>query len=220
MKKMILLLVVATVALACQKEELPDAPPTPPEPETNYYPLTTGSYWVYQMYQVAANGSENELNSTDSVIIIGDTTINENIFAVFEKTSSSWNSSHQYYVRDSSGYMIDVHGNAFFTSKNFTDTLSQGDRYVDDNDTTSMFIYSYSSIMEIVDNPLTVPAGSFDVINHKTTTFTNENIPVTNPRYINTYYADNVGKIMYTNFYFSSDEIELQWRLINYHIEP
>ena len=45
---MILLLVIATAALACQKEELPNNPENPPEPEKNYYPLTTGSYWNFR----------------------------------------------------------------------------------------------------------------------------------------------------------------------------
>ena len=221
MKKMILMLVVATVAMACQKNE--SAPETPQIPETNYYPLTTGSYWAYQWYSVSGDTSESELNSRDSIIIIGDTIINQNTYKVFENTiiiSNGMDNVSQYYVRDSSGYMVGTNGNIFFSSTNFTDTLNQGNKYIDDNDTTSTFLFSYSYKMVNVDEPVTVPAGTFNVLNYQGTIFSNENLPVDNPRYTNTYYADGVGKVMSTNFYYSSNDIELQWRLTDYYVAP
>lgn len=221
MKKMILLVFVAIVAMACQKNE--SDPPTPQTPETNYYPLTTGSYWVYQKYNVSGDSSESEVSSRDSIIIIGDTLINQNTYKVFENTiilSSGNNQVSLSFVRDSSGYMVDISGGIIFSSTNFVDTLNQGAKYMIDGDTTSTFLYSYSYKMEDVEEQIAVPAGTFDVLNYQGTIFSNENMPVDNPRYSNTYYADGVGKVMSTNFYFSANDMELHWRLADYYIAP
>ena len=223
MKKMILLFVVAMVAMACQKDELPVEPGNPTEPEVNYYPLTVGSYWVYQMYKIDSSGVENEINRKDSTIITGDTIINGKTYSVFEKNNSSGGNSNfesEYYIRDSSGYIVGNDGSIVMSFFNFTDTLSQGEMHANNNDPTSPILFSYSSIMETVENPISVPAGDFEVINHKSTIFANENFPVTNPRYSNTYYSDGVGQILRTNFFINTDRFEFQWRLTDYFIAP
>ena len=221
MKKMILLLVIATVALACQKEELPDNPENPPVPESNYYPLTIGSYWVYQHYKVDTNGIAIEQNTTDSVIITKDTVINDKTYAVYEGTNKPINSGNWgivKIVRDSSGYFVNQLGTIIFSSTNFTDTLNQGVEHKLTEDDT---LFTHSSMMEDVDQLITYPAGTFEVLNYKTTYIFPYliEIPPLYTRYKNNYYAPDVGQIVSSYFYASQTDV-IERRLTSYYIAP
>jgi hypothetical protein len=73
--------------------------------------------------------------------------------------------------------------------------------------------------MERVNDPITVPAGTFEVLNYKGTVVTSMNTPgVKYPRYLNCYYAEGVGKILYTYFYVLSPNI-YEKRLLRYYIK-
>lgn len=73
--------------------------------------------------------------------------------------------------------------------------------------------------MQSVGDPITVPAGTFDVLNYKGVLTMSEDTPgMENPRYLNNYYADGIGKIVTTNSYVHAQRF-IEKRLIRYHIE-
>ena len=79
-------------------------------------------------------------------------------------------------------------------------------------------LYSLTYMMETVDYSLTVPAGSFEVLNFKGTAISYQDLSeIENPRYLNNFYALGVGKVLKTYFYFHSPVIS-EKRLIRYHI--
>jgi hypothetical protein len=103
-------------------------------------------------------------------------------------------------LRDSSGYLVNAKGQVKFAVDNFTDILSSREE-IFEGDT----LYSVFYIMEKIPGPVTVAAGTFDVLNFKGTVdtpfkYTN----VEYPRYLNNYYANEVGKILSTTFFLSS----------------
>jgi hypothetical protein len=219
MKKMILLLVLVTVAMACQKEELPDNPENPPVPEKNYYPLTIGSYWNYQSFEVDTNGIATALSYTDSVKITKDTIININTYKVFEGTNKpfmDWGILD--IVRDSSGYIVNIRGTIIFSPDNFADTLQQGVFYKTTNNDT---LYTYFSMMEDNGQVVNLPAGAFEVLNYKTTYIFPDYIsnPLLYRRDNNTFYAPNVGKVVSAWFYASKTDV-IEKRLTSYYIAP
>lgn len=72
--------------------------------------------------------------------------------------------------------------------------------------------------MEKINNQVDVPVGEFEALNYKGTVITyNPSLNVKNPRYLNNYFADNVGKILETYFYLNSPIIS-EKRLIRYKI--
>jgi len=221
MKKMILLLVIATLALACQKEELPDNPENPPVSEKNYYPLTIGSYWNFQSFRVDTNGVETDLNKADSVIITKDTIINGETYAVFEGTNYPFSQGNWGIVniaRDSLGYMVNHLGTIIFSSNNFTDTLDSG---VVHKTTDIDTLFTYYTKMEEVNQPVSVPAGIFEVLNYKVTyTFPDyASQPDLYWRSANKFFAPDVGQIFSMWFYAQQTEVT-ERRLTSYYIAP
>ena len=69
-------------------------------------PLSTGSYWVYDVYIVDSTGNETKTDYSDSIIITKDTLIREYNYAVFEGIrypTLGWRTLM--ILRDSSGYL-------------------------------------------------------------------------------------------------------------------
>lgn len=213
MKKTFFLGLLVLLFFACREED--PINPIIPEISSKYFPLTIGSYWVYNTYNVTSAENEVELARVDSVYISRDTIIRGNRYLIFEGTlhpSPYPNPGIIEMVRDSSGYFVNSNGRILFTEKNFTDIL-YSDVYLMGEDT----IYTSSYKMERETAPKTVPAGTFNVLNFKgeiTLYATSPQMSVNS----NTLYAENVGKIVETTVYTSGRIIES--RLVRYHIEP
>ncbi len=184
--------------------------------KVNHFPLEIGNYWIYQNFDII-QGIEKVSTKIDSVIISRDTSINGKTYYVLEGTyypkNNNWGIIELLY--DSVGYLINQHGEILFSEDNFTDILANKTE-VQGTDT----IYSLTYKMEEVENPYSVPAGTFNVLNYKGTVFTfvqtMPNVP--NPRYTNAYFAENVGKIFESFFYLYSNS-EIEKRLLRYHIK-
>lgn len=130
-----------------------------PEPQTiypNYTPMTVGSYWIYDWYNVDSNGNSVQIPGlTDSVYIAGDTIVGTDTFAVRVGTwYGTW--PLREYWRDSAGYLVNPWGGISFSATNFTDTLYIS--YVN----TQMKKYR---IMMDVGEIVTVPVGTFRTLN-------------------------------------------------------
>jgi hypothetical protein len=210
MKKMYLLITMATFLWSCQKD---NETPT----QVSYLPLKIGNYWIYQYVQIDTSGIETILPKTDSIVISRDTIINHKKYYVLEGTNYPFTYSGYWGVvdilRDSSGYVVNQNGFIRFAVNDFSETLAYR-AVVQDNDT----LYIASSQMVPVSEAVTVPAGIFNVLNYKTKIVATMDTPgVKYPRYLNCYYAKGVGNILYTYFYFASPKI-YEKRLVRYNI--
>jgi hypothetical protein len=199
----------------CKKDELNKI--DEPNAQTNYFPLEIGNYWVYKHFQIDTNGVETELEMTDSIVVSRDTSINNKNYFILEGVdfpNSSQNWGIVSILRDSSGYLVSENGAILFSDNNFTDTLISRTQFVEGD---TFYVLSYK--MERVFNPVSVPAGIFNVLNFKGSFYMPNPEPgVEKTRYINTYYANNVGKILQTYFY-ASNPSYMEKRLVNYHVK-
>lgn len=209
MKELFALMLSFLILISCQKEH-------PTELQPDYLPLAIGNYWIYQYFFIDSLNQVTEVTKYDSIAISRDTIIRDKQYYVFEGTVFS--NERKVVVdilRDSSGYLVDNYGRIRFSYNNFTDTIYYQIVTCCENDT--MFTISYK--MECPDYPVTVPAGTFNVLNYQGTYYSSINIleNFDNPIYLNTYYADKVGKVLEMTAYSSYHITEK--RLIRYHIQ-
>jgi hypothetical protein len=201
MRKLFVLGLAMAPLFACQKSPGPEI-----SSESIYTPMEIGKYWIYGHYQIDANGHAIPQFRTDSVIITGDTLINGSKYYVFEGTNYPWNSSQWNSIamlKDSSGYLVDVNGNIKFAEDNFFEILASKTE-IQSGDT----LYTLTYKMEVMYRMITVPAGSFEALNYKgTVTMPQDQPGIQNPRYINTLYAKETGKILETYFFLNDARI-------------
>ena len=219
MRELFLFGLMALFTLSCEKNDPitgiddPDLPSTP-----GYFPHTLGSFWVYQHVVIDPTGTEIVRAETDSVIISRDTLINGKLYYVFEGSNYPFNGGKWGIIdilRDSMGYVVNQHGEVKLSNSNFTDTLHVKTEIIRDE---ILYIASYR--MEKQSLKYSVPAGDFDVINFKGTVNSEKEVEgIPNPRYLNTLYAEGVGNVLKTYFYFSSPDI-FEKRLLRYTIQP
>ncbi|HLG04378.1 MAG TPA: hypothetical protein VI731_12340 [Bacteroidia bacterium] len=145
---------------ACKKDAAPSPSNqiNPPPSITNYAPLTTGSYWIYDWYLVDSSGNSTFLNLTDSISITGDTIIGLDTFAI---AHGGWygGAPVSSYFRDSIGYLISPDGRISFSATNYIDTLYT---WNSSNGNESGYLK-----MDNIGDTVTVPAGTFSTLNAK-----------------------------------------------------
>ena len=211
MKKYFVLVIVIAFITSCQKDDYQV------EIKNNYAPLEIGNYWIYENYIVDSIGNETETSIIDSVVITRDTIINSMKYFILEGTNYPFIRERQIIdiLRDSLGYLVNSKGRILFSENNFIDTLYKRVELSGVNDT----IFTCTYKMENPNYSVTVKAGTFEVLNFKGTLFRYINLQeIENPKYTNTYYADNVGKILETYLYLNSLTI-IERRLLRYYIQ-
>ncbi len=219
MNKLILLLAAVCIFASCKKRNSNDD--TNPDDNSavsysNYLPLRTGSYWIYQNFDLDTNGAYTSTGVIDSDYVAGDTLVNGITYGKWYRNNAVLGAS-TYIVRDSLHYIVDITGARIFSSQNFTDTF---DMQYGFNATDTLY-FSYFK-MEDNNAGVSVPAGTFITNNAKTTyilypPFSNG---LANPRYINLRFAQNVGLVYETLMPFASSPTYKVRKLIRYHIEP
>jgi hypothetical protein len=108
---------------------------------------------------------------------------------------------------------VDQDGIVSFSLDNNTDTLYRK-VYAPEKDT--MYIITYK--MEKRSVSLQVPAGTFEAMNYQGTLYTPYDIPgVKNPRYLDNYYANHVGRILKTYCYVYGPGY-FEKRLVRYYV--
>jgi hypothetical protein len=201
MRKLFVLGLTMFLLAACEKTPDPDF-----NNESTFTPMKIGKYWIYAHYQIDPNGHALPLFQRDSVIITGDTLINGSRYYIFEGTNYPWNGGQWHILamlRDSSGYLVDVNGNIRFAEDNFSEVLARKTE-IQNGDT----LYTLTYKMEVYQEMVTVPAGSFEALNYKgTVTMPQDHPGIQNPRYINTLYAKETGKILETYFFLNDARI-------------
>lgn len=80
--------------------------------------LKKGNYWIYESKTLLLQSDVATLNRNDSTFIVKDSLFNDNLYYRLE---NPFGLSH--WIRDSSGYIVDLAGNVEFSSLNYNDTL-------------------------------------------------------------------------------------------------
>lgn len=177
-----------------------------------YFPLTPGSYWIYQQYKKdIGTGDFVASNILDSVYVYQDTVINGNTFTIL-RASGNLLFPHSLILRDSGDYLIDESGSIFLSSSNFTDTLYSY---------ANSFVYTAYK-MDDKDSVITTPAGTFPTINYKGFAHLLTDCPDT-VRTIHNFYSKGIGRVKSATFYSSTfclpEQLWVEDRLERYHIE-
>lgn len=212
MKKSLLTALAATFILfSCEKDDTSSEPPSTPSTASEYYPLSTGSYWIYDLYVIDTNGVESLVNSNDSLFVAGDTLIQGETFK--HLVTDNQNSLLERIQRDSSGYLVNVSGSILFAPDDFsyplgTDVLSTG------SDT----IYTAEWGMKQFNQPLTVPAGTFDVLMLERNYLIRESDSTKAERQFGDYRARNVGLVAF-QYGQTSNKSTYEYRLVRYQIQ-
>lgn len=224
MKKIasIIILLASTFILTRCKKDPAIITPSILSPTSSMYhfPLTVGSYWIYQAIEV--DSSENILGSNylDSLYISGDTIINLKTYVILKAT----NISNIYSVpsiitkelakieRDSSGYIVDTLGN-YIKHDDFSgilNTLSE----------TTPIPFIKTGYMTNQNYLVTVPVGTFTTINYQEKVIRFDSTYMYGiPKYSNHIMADSIG-VIYKSITYSSCFSKSAIRLIRFHIAP
>ena len=202
-----IILLALLFAAACSKVE-DDVIYYPEDPNTTYYPMNIGNYWVYEEYTYDSLG-EKPTGEMDSTFIDSDTTINGNKYFVYRTSSSPFWSM---IMRDSSGYLVDNFGVVYFHSKSYGDTLYKKVNYNLSGDTLS----AQFRVMYKLDLKIKVPAGLFKAEDARY--FQIFPLATISPkrRISFNYYSANVG-LVYRDYDYLGTRYIL--KLVRYHIE-
>lgn len=221
MRTLMIIAMLTSLSFGCKKDDdnQEDNPSAQQPTASSYVPLEVGNYWVYRHYKVDSNGVETAQATTDSMVVSKDTMIGGRKYMVLEGTNRPYtNQSWQIIrmIRDSSGYIVNQHGRIYFSIDNFTDVL-----FSYSEDFGNMGKVAYTSESRMVKHPamITVPAGTFDVLNFRETIDISEEYRTAeNPRYLDTYYGKGVGVVLQNYFYLSDAKNIVEKRLIRYHV--
>lgn len=218
--------VVAVIFFGCKKDKDVATPSTPPpvvppaNPPANtidnFTMFHAGNYWVYENYTIDSNGVETLQPGTDSAFYKGDTLINGDTCHIVHFW---WILLSDYYLKDSSGYLI-MYDLPVFSTAVTNDTFYA----YTDNDTTS-FPHAREDYRRVdsLTSSATVPAGTFsNVLEVTETMFLNPyTIAIYNPVIQRTRYAKNIGKISEQySFYGELHTLHMrrERRLVRYHV--
>lgn len=203
---------------SCKKDKDEEPAPNPGNGNssttiTYSFPMTTGSYWIYQHEKLDSLGNIIDAGAIDSVFISGDTVIGSNTYKKYGRVTGPGTAWYPFYaglpvLRDSAGYQVSPDG-SFIEYNNLTDTL--------DSSSTPGLIESYYA-MNSPDSMLVTPAGTFQTVDYRGTHhITAANYPYSTIRYTHQFLGNGVGLVQASLFYFSSPWY-MRIRLIRYHI--
>lgn len=111
-----------------------------------YYPLQTGNYWVYEFRNKLPDGTFTGSAFIDTLIVVGDTLIDNETFSVFHTDRPSQNSVWTF--RDSSGYIINTNGIIVLPPAPVGDIFNAHYGTMSNGDT---LYYGYSEYPELAD---------------------------------------------------------------------
>jgi len=199
MKRIILLLFIASITFSsCKKDEPnPDPEPEPTESVLAYYPLTVGNFWIYERSFCDSTWEDCTLKSIDTSFVTKDTVINNNTYFKVEGVNPVGQKSTGF-LRDSLDYIVSSSGNIVFSNKDFTTKLSEQYIITGNNDTA---FYIYTKMHE-EPYSIQVPAGDFDCLDRRLSLFSKSD-NFESERNTHNLFAKGIGpvynQVMYVN---------------------
>jgi len=102
----VILITTSITISSCKKEKAPgnETNEEPAITTNEYFPVSVGSYWVYEFDMHPLNGSVNDYNSIDTLKVIGDTLIDDENYFIFKTDRPAANTI--YYRRINQGEVI------------------------------------------------------------------------------------------------------------------
>jgi hypothetical protein len=207
--KQLIFSVLIIFIVSCEKQETMNINGIGEPSDTQlYFPLTIGSYWVYQTFTQNDTGFTTNGN-LDSMFIEKDTVINGNTYFKFNRIPPQITPAFR---RDSLGYILDETGRIYFSINNFTDTLYS---ILDSMSNTPLVSYKMESKNALIN----APAGTFNCYDY--TGFYYSNPPYSDlfgsPRLTHDFYAPSIG-LLEKVFFFSASPYITEKRLVRFHI--
>lgn len=208
-------------AVSCKKDENGNDEPTP-QPVSAYLQLSPGNYWVYEHYKIDSLGNETQVQRTDSIVITGDTMINNQLYYIFEGTMFGASPRRVLgYFRDSAKHLVNHEGWIAFSETNFSHPINSLVDYHPQTDT----LFTSHTLMEDPGTPVTVPAGTFTALNAKyylTLYYHNMNLGDEIGQVgLNKFFGQGVGEILYEYIMVSEyyhDKTTRGRRLVRYSV--
>jgi hypothetical protein len=202
--------------VSCQKEDHPESKSVSQDKTLlNYFPVTTGSYWVYNTYEIDSTGNETLFSESDTVAVVGDTLLNGKEYKVFYGKYYKNSYSKKYY-RDSAGYIINRENKIIFNPNNFADTLNKEVQYLSNN---KLWFISFI-LMKKVDSSVTVPTGKYDkILNSEFIIEVNDSLKT--KMCFDYLYAPNIGIVLSQHAWFEQYLQEKKYyerRLISFNV--
>lgn len=204
MKKIMLVLFAGLALVSCKKEESIINQTSQRESVTDYFPMTSGSFWVYKEYASDSSMIFSETGLLDSVSVIKDTLINGSSYTLFN--SSLWGKK---YCRDSNGVIVYSNGDKLLS-------LNSESKYIEDRylEAGNPHYYLTTSLSK-TDSIFSVPAGSFlSKYLVGTILYTQES----KKRSYIMAFTKNVG-LVYKKVFWLFDGSYLEYRLLRYTIK-
>lgn len=134
MKKILAFTILSLIILSCKKDKVKPNEPQTTNP-TYAHVSTTGSYWIYDWYNVDSTGNETIFPAwKDTIRIVGDTTINGKIYQHYKGKHLS--SPTEYYRRDSIGYIVNPNGGIVYS-------YVSGPMFVNEHNDSYMHLSTY-----------------------------------------------------------------------------
>ncbi len=217
MKKSIVLFNILLLGLYSCKKDSTIHPIVPPEtPPVNvgtisniYFPMSIGSFWVYEFDTHQPNGAIIDNNTIDTVKIIGDTLMNEDTYFVFKSNVPTPNAI--YYRRINEGEVVSQSGRLICPANNYYSGLYNSHYGFSDRDTA----YHYWEEFSVFEGVNTVFGDTFNGIqmtaNHNTWPAFGAILTA------DTNYFSSIGMLQRSYGYLSG--IKLIGTLVDYHIE-
>ena len=191
---------------------------------SNYFPLSVGNYWIYNVYQQDLKTSKDSLIGADSLYIKKDTVIKNQKYCILSEKPVSQNlySCIAFSVlRDSVNCVLEISRDTVYTFlnyANFTDTMSKWHYDIFDPEIKSGYVKQYKLY-----KPFEVPVGRFnDIIDKRQVLITaKKSICEKDSMISNQYFANNIG-LVYFNMIFTGQFLNCSYRtdykLVRYKI--
>ncbi|MFZ4620479.1 MAG: hypothetical protein ACOYNS_07965 [Bacteroidota bacterium] len=208
MKQLTLVMLIGLIFTSCKKDDAAANQSAQKESVAEYFPMSTGSYWVYKEYQADTSLILTESGQYDTVTVVNDTMINGISYKQF--ISSIW---WKYFYRDSSGIIVTPKGNKILSFETGSQYLEA--RNIEPGNTT---IYLTTRLSQN-DSTFIVPAGSF-ISKYIIGTVTSSQ---SSPQWMKkrTYmlaYAKNIG-LVYKSAFWINDVGYFEYRLVKYSLK-
>ncbi|MGD1847190.1 MAG: hypothetical protein ACFB10_17505 [Salibacteraceae bacterium] len=199
-----LLLATGLVLTACKDDDEPIAC----EPDPEYTPGKTGSYWVYEVSSTNAQGEVTLQNYVDSIYLDEDSVINGQSYRV--ERGTYFNAPYLSLLRKENQQLIAEDGAVAFTPVISNDTFST---FYDASIQTNFYAQMVDPGFE-----WETPAGTFDVIAKRTTIITAFPVSWSNPQFQYIFWADGIGIVGDESFFFSNADTKIRRRLLRYQL--
>jgi hypothetical protein len=216
--KQLLFIIVSFIVFSCKKDN--EVIIAKSLSYDNYSGLKPGNYWVYQQFNIDANGNATATNVFDSCYVEKDTLIKNSTFYKMMKPKPNSNPTiyEASYLKDSLFYIVNSFGKIMFSSKEHVTKYTSGYQMVAPSDT----IVKYYSKMDDSLVTVTTPAGTFKTLNYKFTyNYTNNakcGAFANTTRYVHTRYAELIGVVIESFPFQVLNSTNIERRLIRYKL--